>query len=60
LRRTTQVHFGGSEAQRIEVVSDTRLRVLSPQHLPGSVDITVTTPGGSSPAGSGDRYTYLP
>jgi hypothetical protein len=60
LRRTAQVQFGDTVAPRIEVVSDTRLRVLSPQHLPGPVDITVTTPGGTSPAGSRDRFTYLP
>jgi hypothetical protein len=60
LRRTTHVQFGSTGAQRVEVVSDTQLRALSPQHLPGPVDVTVTTPGGSSAAGSGDRFSYLP
>ena len=54
------VSFGGVAAARVEVVSDSQLRALSPQHGPGPVDITVTTPGGTSATSTGDRYTYLP
>ena len=60
LSRATSVSFGGTEATRVEVLSDSRLRALSPRHLAGPVDVTVTTPGGTSATGSGDRYTYLP
>lgn len=60
LRRTTGVVFGEVKAAQFRVVSDTELRALSPQHLPGPVDIRVTTPGGRSATSSGDRYTYLP
>ena len=60
LSRETAVSFGGVSAARVEVVSDSQLRALSPQHDPGPVDITVTTPGGTSATNTGDRYTYLP
>lgn len=60
LSRATSVRFGGTDATRVEVVSDGQLRALSPQHLAGPVDVVVTTPGGTSATGSGDRYTYLP
>lgn len=60
LSRASSVRFGGTEATRVEVVSDGELRALSPQHLAGPVDVTVTTPGGTSATSSGDRYTYLP
>jgi hypothetical protein len=59
LRRTTQVLFGTVAATRVRVVADTELRVLSPRHLPGPVDVRVTTPGGTSDPTSRDRFTYL-
>ena len=60
LSRATAVSFSGVAATRIEVVSDGQLRALSPQHSAGPVDVTVTTPGGTSATNAGDRYTYLP
>jgi hypothetical protein len=61
LSNATAVTFGpGAPAQRIEVVSGTELRALSPGHLPGPVDVQVTTPGGTSAASNGSRYVYLP
>jgi hypothetical protein len=60
LRRTTRVEFGGTAAGNVRVISDTEVRALSPHHLPGPVDVLVTTPGGTSAAGGGDRFTYLP
>lgn len=60
LSRVTAVRFGGTDATRIDVVSDGELRAQSPQHPAGPVDVTVTTPGGTSATNTGDRYTYLP
>lgn len=60
LARTTRVSFGGASATRIDVVSDTELRALTPAHLAGPVDVTVTTPGGTSATSPADRFTYLP
>jgi hypothetical protein len=60
LSRTSAVVFGDAAASRVEVVSDTELRALSPTHLPGPVDVKASTPGGTSAASPGDRYTYLP
>jgi hypothetical protein len=51
------VRFGDSAATRIERVSDTRVRALSPTHAPGPVDVVVTTPGGTS---APVRFLYLP
>jgi hypothetical protein len=59
LSGVTKVVFGETAAARVEVVSDTELRVLSPAHLPGEVDVHVTTPGGTSAASQATRYLYL-
>lgn len=60
LARTIQVSFGGASATRIDMVSDTELRALTPAHLAGPVDVTITTPGGTSATSPADRFTYLP
>jgi hypothetical protein len=57
LNRTTAVHFGATAATRIDMVSATRVRALSPAHTAGPVDVTVTTPGGTS---GPVRFLYLP
>ncbi|MFJ1709445.1 beta strand repeat-containing protein, partial [Kitasatospora sp. NPDC088346] len=56
LTTTTAVKFGASAATSFTVASDTQITAVSP---PGSgpVNITVTTPGGTS---NGVAYTYLP
>lgn len=56
LRVDCVVRFGSTQAEVVEATS-TSLRVVVPSHLPGLVDVTVTTDGGTS---SGRRYTYLP
>lgn len=54
----TSVKVGGAAATFV-VSSDTSISVITPGGSKGStVDIVVTTPGGSSPIVSGDRYTY--
>ena len=60
LGAATQVRFGATPARQLVVVSGTELRVLSPAHDLGTVDLTVVTPGGTSAATPGDRYTFLP
>jgi hypothetical protein len=57
LARTGTVSFGSARATRIEPVSDTQVRALSPAHAPGPVEVVVTTPGGSS---APVRFLYLP
>jgi len=57
LADATAVDFGGVPAV-FTVVSDDALRVESPPHAAGSVDVRVTTGGGTSPLSSGDRFTY--
>lgn len=42
------VRFGDTRANDVRVVSDTELRVVAPAHLPGRVNLTVTTAGGTS------------
>jgi hypothetical protein len=52
------VSFGSTAASQFMVNSDTLLTVLVPPGTAGTWDVTVSGPGGSSPAASGDRYTY--
>ncbi len=54
----TAVHFGGNPASFI-VNSDTSIAATSPAGSPGTtVDVTVTTPSGTSATNPADRYTY--
>jgi Flp pilus assembly protein TadG len=52
------VNFGANPAT-VTSCSDTRLVVTNPAGAAGTVDITVTTPGGTSDIGASDAYTYL-
>jgi hypothetical protein len=51
------VYFG-AEPGIVLKASENTLDVLSPAHEPGNVDVTVTTPTGSSSNSAGDHYTY--
>ncbi|PKG33493.1 IPT/TIG domain-containing protein [Methanoregula sp.] len=51
---TTAVTFDGTAATEFTVVSDTSITATTPAHAAGSVDIVVTTPGGSATG----TYTY--
>ncbi|MBM9508722.1 IPT/TIG domain-containing protein [Actinacidiphila acididurans] len=53
----TSVHFGSRAGTRLGVWSSTRITVRSPSGT-GTVDITVTSPGGTSVKGRADRFTY--
>jgi hypothetical protein len=55
----TAVRFGSAAAGSFTVNSDTQITATSPAGS-GTVDVTVTTPGGTSPTGSADRFAYVP
>ena len=59
LTAATAVHFGGTAAASFTVTSGTQISAVSPAGS-GTVDITVTGPGGTSTTSSADRFTYLP
>jgi len=53
----TAVSFGATAATSFTVNSSTSITATVPPGS-GSVDVTVTTPSGTSPSRSADRYTY--
>ncbi len=56
-----QVTFAGTQASTFTVVSDSQISVRVPSAAAtGTVDIQVSTPGGTSKAVAGDRFTYTP
>ncbi|MCA1690226.1 MAG: IPT/TIG domain-containing protein, partial [Actinobacteria bacterium] len=59
LTGATAVSFGPTAATSFTVDSPTQITATAPPGT-GTVDVSVTTPGGTSPTGSADRYTYTP
>ena len=59
LSGTTSVAFGGNAAGGFTVVSDTQLTATAPAGAAGTVDIKVTTIGGTSATGAADGFTYF-
>jgi hypothetical protein len=56
----TGVAFGSTAASNFTVNSDTQIMATSPAaNLSGAVDVTVTTPNGTSATSSADQFTYL-
>ena len=55
----TAVSFGGVPAAAFTVGSATSITATSPAGTAGTVNVTVTTPGGTSSIGAGDQFTYL-
>ena len=53
----TKVAFGKTAGKSLTVVNDTTLTVVSPAQAPGVYAIRVTTPAGTSPAVTADKYT---
>ena len=53
------VDFGGSAATNVSVSSPTQLTATAPAGS-GTVNVTVSTPGGTSAAGAADDFTYTP
>jgi hypothetical protein len=54
----TAVQFGSTAATSYTILSDTAITAIAPAEAAGTVDITVTTPGGTSATGSADQFTY--
>jgi len=56
----TAVTFGAVAATTFTVDTATQITATAPAQAAGTVDVTVTTPGGTSAtAGTGDDYTYV-
>ena len=53
----TAVDFGTTPATNFTVVSDTTITADSPAGT-GTVDVTVTTPAGTSATSAADQFTY--
>jgi autotransporter passenger strand-loop-strand repeat protein len=57
----TAVSFGSTPATNFNVVSATQITATEPAGTAGqSVDVTVTTPTGTSPTNSADKFTFNP
>lgn len=52
------VHFGASVSPHFSVISAAEIIAVSPAQSAGTVNVTVTTPYGSSPTTTADHYTY--
>jgi hypothetical protein len=53
------VWFGGTKATSFRIKSDTQVTATAPRRsTPGTVDVSVTSPGGPSARTTADRYTY--
>ena len=56
----TAVNFGGTGATSFTVNSATQITATTPAHVAGTVEVTVTTAGGtSSTEGTDNDYTYV-
>jgi alpha-tubulin suppressor-like RCC1 family protein len=60
LAGASDVMFGQSAATSFTVNSPTSITAVSPPGVVGTVDVTVTTPGGVSALSSKDRFGYTP
>ncbi len=58
LTGATAVHFGANAATGVVVNSDTSVSATSPAGSAGTVDVTVTTPVGTSPTSANDKFIY--
>ncbi|WP_398780219.1 IPT/TIG domain-containing protein [Streptomyces sp. NBRC 110611] len=52
------VDFGTTPAINVTVVNDFTVTATIPAHADGTVDVTVTTPAGTSATNPADQYTY--
>ena len=53
----SEVYFGSVPAASFSVVNDSTITATTPAALPGTVDVTVVSPGGTSTTSSVDTYT---
>jgi hypothetical protein len=56
--QANRVEFGSAGAL-IEMVSATSVRVFPPEGAPGIVDVTITTPGGTSAVSELDHFKFI-
>jgi PKD repeat protein len=54
----TAVKFGTTSATSYTVNSDTQITAVAPAHTAGTIDITVTTGGGTSSTSSATKFAY--
>jgi hypothetical protein len=59
LAGVTMVDFGTTGATSFAVVSSTSITATSPEEPVGTVDVTVTTSGGTSAISTADQFTYI-
>jgi phosphodiesterase/alkaline phosphatase D-like protein len=60
LSGATAIKFGASNAASFTVNSSTSISAVTPAAPGGKVDVTVTTPGGTSAVNTKDRFQFLP
>src|SRR5581483_10492884 len=58
LAGASSVLFGSAPATNVKVINALTVTATAPAHTDGTVDVTVTTPAGTSATGGGDHYTY--
>ena len=54
----TVVYFGTTQAASYTINSDTSITAVSPAESPGTVQVTVASPGGTSFTSSNDQFTF--
>ena len=59
LEDASAVHFGAATASEVQRNLATEITVKTPAHEAEAVDVTVTTPGGTSAPSAADRFTYV-
>jgi hypothetical protein len=56
----SQVLFGSAPATGYQVIDDNTIAAIAPNHVSGTVDLTVTAPGGTSATGPATKVTFYP
>jgi hypothetical protein len=56
----SSVHFDSGEAASFKVISPTSITAVTPAAGSGAVDVTVSTPAGTSAIAASDRFSFLP
>lgn len=60
LSEASAVRFGAVAAESFTVTSPTSITVTAPANVAGTLDVTVTTVGGTSATSTKDRFKYTP
>lgn len=60
LSEASAVRFGAVAAEHITVLSPTSITATAPANVGGTLNVTVTTPGGTSAPSSKNRFKYTP